>query len=309
MAICRVIPPANATMDYDYLAFTFDGKNSYDTFGIVRTGDGDRYNEELLPTAQDITAEVTSGDGMYFFNTRHKQKVFNISFAFDGLNDAKVREMRQWLDGKKVADLWFAENPYKVYSAKVTGQPNIKFIPFDELNANGQKVGRIYKGEGSIQFTCYWPYAHTPDYVGASGSASGKIWSNYSGFNNKNQWGVSSGLARMNDTTMGNIYTTSTICKGENPGDLPAPFLVTVSSVSANTTLKVGTVQITIPEACTNLQWDSKTGMVVAKPSGQNKEVPINFTGNSCGTIPVGGITSSAIDIKGGTIHYHYWYY
>jgi hypothetical protein len=29
--------------------------------------------------------------------------------------------MRQWLDGKKVADLWFAENPYKVYSAKVTG--------------------------------------------------------------------------------------------------------------------------------------------------------------------------------------------
>jgi hypothetical protein len=72
MANCIVTPPANATMDYDYLAFTFDGKNSYDRFGIVRTGDGDRFNEELLPTAQDITAEVTSGDGMYLFNTRHK---------------------------------------------------------------------------------------------------------------------------------------------------------------------------------------------------------------------------------------------
>lgn len=306
MANCIVTPPANATMDYDYLAFTFDGKNSYDTFGIVRTGDGDRYNEELLPTTQDTTAEVTGGDGMYFFNTRHKQKVFNISFAFDNLNDVKIREMRQWLDGKKVADLWFAENPYKVYSAKVTGQPSIKFIPFDEFDNSGNKTGRIYKGEGAIQFTCYWPYARTPDQVG---SANGKIWSSYGGFSNKKQWGISSGLAKMNGPTMESAYTTDTICKGENPGDLPAPFVVTVSSVSENTTLKVGTVQITIPEACTNLQWDSKTGMVIAKPSGQNNQVPINFTGNSCGAIPVGGIASSAIDINGGTINYHYWYY
>jgi hypothetical protein len=126
------------------------------------------------------------------------------------------------------------------------------------------------------------------------------LFSSYSSFSNKNQWQSAANFT---------VTSTTNLCKGENCGDLPAPFVVTVESVSANTTLKVGTVQITIPEACTSLQWDSKTGMVIAKPSGQSKQVPINFTGNSCGAIPVGGITSSTIDIKGGTINYHYWYY
>ena len=26
-----------------------------------------------------------------------------------------------------------------------------------------QKIRRVYKGEGSITFTAYYPYAHTPD--------------------------------------------------------------------------------------------------------------------------------------------------
>jgi hypothetical protein len=102
---------------------------------------------------------------MYFFGSNHKQKVFDIKFAFEELDDIKLREMKRWLSGKEVGDLWFDEEPYKVYSAKVTGQPNIKIIPFDSYDENGEKIGRVYKGDGSIQFTCYWPYAHTPDYV------------------------------------------------------------------------------------------------------------------------------------------------
>lgn len=298
MAISRVIPPKNATMDYDYIAFTFDGKNSYDDFGIIRTGDGDRYNEELLPTAQDITAEVTGGDGTYFFNTCHKQKVFNISFAFDNLNDTKVREMKQWLDGKKVADLWFAENPYKVYSAKVTGQPNIKFVPFDEYNAAGEKIGRVYKGEGSVTFTCYWPYAHTPDYVG-TGTNNGKNLNSYldTDFVNKSQWAGASGLTSSTGT-----------CTGENPGDLPAPFKLTKTSlVYAGNKFQVGDLQITIETSCYNLEWDSKTGLVLGSKTSSGEKIPINFTGESCGGIPVGGTNKLALN--GGTLSYHYWYY
>jgi hypothetical protein len=62
-----------------------------------------------------------------------------------------------------MGDLWFAEEPYKVYTVKVTGMPTIKAIPFEEIS-NGKKV-KIYKGEGSVTFTAYWPYAHTPDYA------------------------------------------------------------------------------------------------------------------------------------------------
>jgi hypothetical protein len=68
--------------------------------------------------------------------------------------------MKIWLDGREVGDLWFAEAPYRVYSAKVTGQPKLSVIPFPDPT-----WGRIYKGEGTIEFTCYYPYAHTPDYV------------------------------------------------------------------------------------------------------------------------------------------------
>ena len=46
----------------------------------------------------------------------------------------------------------------------MTGQPSIKVIPFDDYDNNGNKI-RIYKGEGSVTFTAFWPYAHTPDYV------------------------------------------------------------------------------------------------------------------------------------------------
>lgn len=157
-SIVRV--PKDSSMDYDFIAFSFNNKHSYEDFGIYRVSDGNRYNTELNPQIADRTAEVMGSDGMIYFGSNYKQKVFNISFAFDGLTDIKIRELKQWLNGKEMHDLWFAEEPHKVYSAKVTGQPSIKVVPFDD-----DTYGRIYKGEGTVQFTAYWPYAHTPDKV------------------------------------------------------------------------------------------------------------------------------------------------
>jgi predicted phage tail component-like protein len=136
--------PNNKQMDYDFIAFCFNGKNSIDDFGIYRVSEGDKYNLDLTPTLQDITAEAQNMDGTLFFKTVHKQKVFNINFAFDNLKEQDLRELRKWLSHKDLADLWFPEEPYKVYSAKITGQPNIKYLCFDE---GGQ---RKYKGEGAV---------------------------------------------------------------------------------------------------------------------------------------------------------------
>jgi hypothetical protein len=52
--------------------------------------------------------------------------------------------------------LIFDEMPFKKYYAKVTGSASIKHIPFAEGATN-----RVYKGEGSIQFTAYDPYAYS----------------------------------------------------------------------------------------------------------------------------------------------------
>ena len=72
MAESIVKLPRDLNADYDFIAFSFNGKHSYEDFGLIRTSEGDRYNEDLSPQMNDLTAEVPSGDGMYYFNTTHK---------------------------------------------------------------------------------------------------------------------------------------------------------------------------------------------------------------------------------------------
>jgi hypothetical protein len=97
-----------------------------------------------------------------------------------------------------------------VYKAKVTGTATIKHIPFAEGETN-----RIYKGEGTIQFTCYDPYAR-----------SRHKWLNeYSDdkYPNKNEWAAASGM--LEDGTEYDTYDrengTITLY---NPGDINSHF-------------------------------------------------------------------------------------
>ena len=139
----------------DYIGFTFNGVHS-STLGIVRTSDGSRFNENLLPTIQDKTVQVPGGDGTYLFGSYYTQKPFNISYAFDSLTEEQLQEIKRVFGDKKIHELIFDESPYKAYRAKVTGSATLKYIPFDEGKNN-----RIYKGEGSVQFTAYDPYAYS----------------------------------------------------------------------------------------------------------------------------------------------------
>lgn len=386
MAISVVKVPNSANNDQDFIAFSFNGKHSYDDFGIIRTIDGDRYNENLAPALEDKTAEVPGGDGQYYFGTLHKTKTFNVSIAFENMTERKFREMKQWLNGKELGGLWFSEAPYKVWTAKVVGTPVLKYIPFE---INGQ---RVYRGEGSIQFTAYWPYAHTPDlvegyelhlkqnqefffeaplkcqylylesglsdinekltfYAGSTAltktnkgstmvqfskeqlitsiksnsnvsvkiytadstgtnrtlwkwSAYGKRAQAYNSFGSTDEWLGTSGLED------GRSY-----CTGENPGDVPTTFTLTYATKngdnSANKTFKVGDLSITIDKselaAGNQIIWDSKTGLVTKKVG--TTETLISYTGTGCGAIPVNGLTSAQLNLQGGTLNYHYWYY
>jgi hypothetical protein len=108
----------------------------------------------------------------------------------------------------------------------------------------------VYRGEGNIEFTCYWPYAHTPDKdtkisekmlpEGKFGM-DGKNIGSYGMFNNKSLWAGASGLTSSTGT-----------CTGENPGDLPAPFImkapeeITGKSTSSELTFKVGELEIKV---------------------------------------------------------------
>lgn len=292
--------PNKPNADYDYLAFSFNGYHSWEDLGIIRVSDGNRYNENITPEQKDKTSTVTGVDGIYFFGTKHKQKIFNIKIAFERLTEEKLRLLKKVFDGKDVHPLWFAEAPYKVYEAKITGRPKLSVIPFD--SGDGR---RHYNGEGTLQFTAYYPYARTPD---AIVQADGRTPAQYSDFGNYAQWEEASGLNK--EVAEGWI---------KNVGQLPSPFVWTVNElVQEGTTLRIGEYFITTKEGCKGLEWNSKTGMVVGTFSSQNGDYkrPLNVIGKSVGTIPIGGLSveditrgNFRIDETEDELTYHYWYY
>lgn len=150
--VYEVEPASNST---DYVGFWFNGKHSSE-LGIVRTSEGSRFNENLLPTIQDKTVQIPGGDGTYYYGSFYTQKIFSISYAFDSLTEEQFAQLKSHFGDKKVHELIFDELPYKVYHAKVTGTASIKHIPFAEGENN-----RVYKGEGTVQFTAFEPYARS----------------------------------------------------------------------------------------------------------------------------------------------------
>ena len=197
----------------DYIGFSYNGIHSSD-LGIVRTSDGSRFNENLLPTMQDKTVQVPGGDGTYYFGSYFTQRQISVSYAFDSLTEDQIGRLKAQFGDKKIHPLIFDERPYLVYSAKVTGTATLKYIPFTENTPDGSN--RVYKGEGTIQFTCYQPYA-----------TCNKKWLNeYSDWDNIQEWSLASGLKVTQgswDKVSGNKINVY------NPGDIEAHFILNLS--------------------------------------------------------------------------------
>ena len=169
----------------DFTGFKFGNKHSSE-LGIIRVSDGDRYEMELHPETEDRTVEIPGLDGGYYFGSNYKPKTINVKIAFDSLKENQFRELRQTFNLKKVGELIFDEWPYKKYIAKIESPVELSFVCFDAFKKvvdaardgvrrirEGNEVSweqvtpykvlnekeRIYKGEGTITFICYFPFA------------------------------------------------------------------------------------------------------------------------------------------------------
>ena len=146
----------------DFISFTYNGVHSTE-LGIVRTSSSNRYNDQLVPTSQDKTVAVPGGNGTYFFGSYYTQRTITLDIAYDEVTEETLRRMRKVFESDTIHPLIFDDAPYKVYYAKVQNQPVLKYIPFQNYDndfLNG--TPRIYKGEGTINFICYDPFAHCP---------------------------------------------------------------------------------------------------------------------------------------------------
>lgn len=167
------------TQDYSYIGFTFDGKHSIEDFGIYRVSDDNEgYDEALTLEKNDQISSHYGIEGEYFLGTNYKGRSFNVKIAFDNLTESKLQGVRKWLSTTEEKELWFSENPYKVYFARISSPPQITTTAF--LNDEGK---RIYKGTGSITFTCSSPFGVTPDYIQkGSTKLDGKTFTSYQDF-------------------------------------------------------------------------------------------------------------------------------
>jgi hypothetical protein len=93
----------------EFLYFAFGDFNSKD-YNIYRTTDGSRFSHSLAPSMKDVVVDVNGSDGQYYFGTSHKTKVFDISFAFDGLTINQIRNIKVALSGKELKELYLFEN-------------------------------------------------------------------------------------------------------------------------------------------------------------------------------------------------------
>ena len=207
----------------DFIGFSFNEHRS-ESLGIVRVSDGSRYNEDLVPTTQDKTVQVPGGDGFYYFGSDYTQRQFSINIAFDELTEKQFRELQQVFGTKELGKLVFDERPYKYYIVK-SGKPQLKYICF------GKEGERIYKGEGTLTFTAYYPFA----------KSIFKFLNEY-GNKNKDEWKEASGMKAEKGTY--DIVSNNGSISVYNAGDLETDFILKFSLPVDNT--PIGDIKITL---------------------------------------------------------------
>lgn len=200
-------------MKGDFMGFSFDGIHC-SQLGITRVSSSDRYDEELFPEVKDKTIEIPNNHGEYYYNSTYGTRTFKIDFAYDSITETQFRNIRRLFGTRKICELIFDERPYKVYYAKIESPIEMSYVCFDEEkwewdseNHNNYIPGsvdhkvytgtkeRIYKGEGTINLVCHFPFARqlfkTLDLYSQSGSHWGNLATTYT---NVSEWAESSGL-------------------------------------------------------------------------------------------------------------------
>lgn len=245
-------------MERDFYGFSFDGVHSSE-LNILRVSDGDRYNEGLHPEFENKLTQVGGLNGEYYWGRNFASKPIEISIAYDSVTEEQFRNIWYIYSTKKLCPLIFDERPYKMYTAKTSDPVQLEYICFDEeeviadtqardgvrrIHENGTSTPeqvypyihtgnkrRIYKGEGTINFICPFPFARAPfktlDQYRETRSVYGNVFKAYE---NVDEWANSSGILTKEVYDNNNIDRPYVLDNGRiqfnlyNPGDIDSPF-------------------------------------------------------------------------------------
>lgn len=222
--------PRDKKADYDYVAFSFNGYHSYEDLNILRVSDGKEYKKILVPENKSITTSHKANHGTILVKTHDTLQHFSIKIVFDDLTEKQFQQLKRVFNGTAKGPLWFAEEPYKVYIAKLEQEPKIKFLCFDENNDG--KLIRKYRGEGTLNFITCEPYAYSPDEIQLYDEEKEEYITNH-------------------------VPSTTKISRIQDDKN-PLTFSI---RQNLQEKLKI-TLQIPAGEKYNDVRWDSKTGLV-----------------------------------------------
>lgn len=233
----------------DFIGFSFNGFHSSD-LGIIRTSEGSRYKESLLPPFQDQTVQIPGGDGSYYFGTTYANRQFSISIAFDELSEENFRKMRAVFNGEEIGKLIFDEAPYKYYMVKMASPPQLNYICFGRTGEP-----RVYKGEGTLSFVAFYPFAKSIHLsLAKSSEIDGEghtVYTYYEDFDveNREEWAGASRLP------IGPVNTSGKNIAIENAGDKPMPWVATYLINDAGQSSKIELTKVSCGGA--SLEFDN----------------------------------------------------
>ena len=143
-------------MSEDFTSIRF-GIYDLSKLGLTVVSSSNRYNANLLPAPSDTTIDIPGGPaGQYYLGSVYKNREFTINVAFDSIKEPMWRKLQNILATDKLQDLVFNHLPYKTYKAKLKSKPEFKYVCFRDPVTKE----RIYKGEGTLNFIAYHPYAY-----------------------------------------------------------------------------------------------------------------------------------------------------
>lgn len=270
----------------EFLGFTFNETHSSE-LEIVRINTGGRGQKDLSPQFRDTTIEIPGSDGIYYLTSQYQQTQFQIDFAFDNVGEAKIKAMRALFSDKEIHTLIFDEEPYRSYRAKVTAPVKLNYICFDNTDA----TARIYKGEGQVSFTAFYPFASAPY----------KTWTEYVDVDNPKNTSTAHydandvlieawlSAANLKESLTGYDAFVNTDALLYNAGDIPSPlsFVLQVKE-SGNFQIKY-------------TRDGDTTGIVIIDTSELTDESYYRF--NSKTRLLEGGTVTLGIFIPDGTVH------
>ena len=227
----------------DYIGFQFGEYHSRD-LGLYRVSESNRYTDMSTPNFTDTTSQKTGGDGTYYWDSFYTQRQFTIQCAFDDVSEKQLRQIRQIFNGKTDDWLVFDEMPFKKYRVKLSQPPQIKYLTFREEpdTSNETKIfnkPRVYKGEMTLQFISYTPYAidnfKTYDYV------NNEVSNDYP---NIDEWYESAQL--LSKAQMDELEGITSLDSGNyaayfvyNPGDQPTSPKIVINATAVPSNLNV----------------------------------------------------------------------